>query len=300
MVLTVGSWSKNLHGDSSKNLTTYKSVTSLKKNRRKKPVTIVVGIKCNDGVVVASDSQAEFGRGVDVKRLNANKIHTLDQRYSIAGAGVLAHIRLLVENVGFFIRSQQSRQRSELNRDESEKMVEQALWALVKHYNIDRANILGISERDFFHPMAIFAGREKNGNNLKFYSFILYGQDGTVEPLDDYGAAGSGAAYAELLLKGLYYPEIMVDEALKVAIYVINEVKSIDPHCGGDTQVAILKATSTNGEIRPHLEILPQSQITSISMQIKPLLDLIRTECVSKILRGEIDETRIREIIQSS
>jgi 20S proteasome alpha/beta subunit len=38
-------------------------------------MTLGIGIRCKDGVVIASDSQVEFGRGVPVKRLSVNKIY---------------------------------------------------------------------------------------------------------------------------------------------------------------------------------------------------------------------------------
>jgi len=260
--------------------------------------TIIVGFKCTDGVVIASDSQAEFGRGVDVKRLNANKIYTIDGRYIIAGSGILAHIQVLVENVEFCLRNREGQQRSELNKDEAEKMAEEALWSLVKHYNVDRSNLLGLPEREYFQPIAIFAGRSRE-NNIEYYVYFLHGYDGTIEPVTDYGAAGSGAAYAELLLKSLYYEDITVEEAIKVAIYVVGEVKAIDPHCGGDTQVAILTAdTSSQGDTR--LRMLTKSEIESIEKDAKPKLDLMRTALVKKILRGEIDENKIREIAGNS
>jgi len=265
-----------------------------------KPLTtIIVGIKCLDGVVVASDSQSEFGRGVDVKRLNANKITTFDSRYIFAGAGILAHIRTLVENVTFYIQNQEAQQRSQLNKDEAEKVAEQALWALVKHYHVDRSNVLGVTDREYFTPITIFAGRHIAENSVNYYMYFLHGADGTVEPVDDYGAAGSGAAYAELLLKSLYSENIMVDEGIKVGIYIIEEVKSIDPHCGGDTQVAVLK-TISQSEPQVSLRILNKTEIDTILREVKPKLDLVRTELVTKILKGDLDENKIRGITGSS
>lgn len=264
--------------------------------------TIIVGLKCVNGVVIASDSQAEFSRGVDVKRLNANKIYTIDGRYIIAGSGVLTHIQTLVENVQFYLMSKENQQRSELNKDEAEKVAEEALWALVKHYNIDRANLLGLSERtEYFTPIAVFAGRSE-GESIEYYIFFLHSYDGTIEPVHDYGAAGSGAAYAELLLKGLYYENIAVEDAVKVAAYVIDEVKAIDPHCGGDTQVAILVTETSEGasQQKTQLRVLPKSEIESIVNAVKPKLDIVRTKLIMKILQGNVDENKIREITGSS
>lgn len=258
-------------------------------------MTIIIGIRCADGVVVATDSQAEFSRGVDVKRLNMNKITTLEDRYIFAGAGVHAHIRTLIENVTFFIQNQESQQRSQLNRDEAEKVAEQALWALVKHYHIDRSAVLGVADIEFFTPIVIFSGGNIVDKSVDYYIYFLYGQDGTVEPIDDYGASGSGAAYAELLLKRLYSEDMTVEEGIKVGIYVTEEVKAIDPHCGGDIQIAVQKTTNPNN-LQVSLNILDKSEIDSILREVKPKLDLIRTELVVKVLRGEINEDQIGKV----
>jgi len=47
-------------------------------------MTIILGMKCSDGVVVASDSYAELRN----KRLKVDKIYTHEGRYIFAGAGI--------------------------------------------------------------------------------------------------------------------------------------------------------------------------------------------------------------------
>lgn len=260
-------------------------------------MTVVVGLKCIDGPVIATDSQSEYSRGVDVKRLNSNKLYELDGKYLLAGAGVLAHIHVLVDNVKSQLKNQENSQRcSELNKDETENTVEQVLWTLVRHYNMERGGFIGTAEREFFTPIAILAGGYYENDDLKYYCDILHCYDGTIEPIEDYGAAGSGAAYAELLLKSLYYKGITVDEGIKVAAYVINEVISIDPHCGGDIQLGFIKSINDNGKIKSQLSILPHKDITELLEQIKPKLDSIRTNLVAAILRGELDDNKIKEI----
>jgi 20S proteasome alpha/beta subunit len=275
--------------------------------------TIIVGFKCVDGVVIASDSQSEFGRGVDVKRLNANKIYVLDEnRYIVAGSGTVAHIRVLAESIQGFLIQQRLQQRSELTKDEAEAVIERALWALVRHYNVDRSNALNLPERGYYQPIAVFAGSNRNifNNAIEYYVDIVHGTDGTIEPISDYGAAGSGAAYAELLLKSLYDENIRVDEALKVAVYVIGEVKAIDPHCGGDTQVAVLCANTilapTQGPSNAatiqiaKVRRLTKAEIEATENDAKAKLDLIRTKLVKKVLRGEIDEDKIRNLTRDT
>ncbi|MEE9489687.1 MAG: hypothetical protein V3V91_04520, partial [Thermoplasmata archaeon] len=204
-------------------------------------MTIVIGMKCTDGVVAASDSQSEFGRGVGVKRLNANKIYCADSKYLVAGAGLITHIRALVQNLFFALQEQRNRQRSELAEEECEDVIWRTLLAVNRRFNIERSGILGVQEPDFFKPLSVFGGKSQMGNQTSFFLFVLH-VEGLVESVPDYATAGSGAAYAELLLKNLYWPEITTAEAAKVAAYVIHEVKHIDPNCGGSTNVGILTA----------------------------------------------------------
>jgi hypothetical protein len=79
-----------------------------------------------------------------------------------------------------------------------------------------------------------------------------------------------------------------VQEATKIAIYVINEVKEIDPNCGGPTKIGVLTQQGYNE--------LSEKEIHQITQNVKPILDLIRTSLVLKALRGEIDANAIETI----
>jgi len=167
-------------------------------------------------------------------------------------------------------------------------------------------------ETDILPDKIAIAGSNKNifTNAIEYYVDIVHGTDGTIEPISDYGAAGSGSAYAELLLKSLYDENISVDEAIKVAVYVIGEVKAIDPHCGGETQVAVLCANTTlatapTPQNTPTIQIaqvrkLTKAEIETAENSVKTRLDLIRTKLVKKVLRGEIDEDKIRNLTRDT
>ncbi|MFQ5907076.1 MAG: hypothetical protein ACE5JA_10975 [bacterium] len=226
-------------------------------------MTIVVGIRCTDGVVVASDSQAEFEVGVGVKRLNANKIHCIDNRYAIGGAGVLAHIEAGIENIIFALQAKVEEQRTHLTQDECEDVIWRTLVAMHKRYNIDRSRMLGIEETDYFSPTFLFASKTPE-EDPTFFLFTLY-SDGLVENIGDYGAVGSGAAYAELLLKNLYSPSADVSAGEKLAAYVISEVKSIDPNCGGDTIIATVSKDSVEQKSEKEVRGLVDEMRTIVS-----------------------------------
>ena len=41
-------------------------------------MTVVLDLMLKEGIIIASDSQAEFSRGVPVRTVNANKIRFID------------------------------------------------------------------------------------------------------------------------------------------------------------------------------------------------------------------------------
>jgi 20S proteasome alpha/beta subunit len=250
-----------------------------------KPMTINIGIKCSDGIVVASDSQIGFWRGVDVKRVNANKIYNWDNRFALSGSGILAQIQTVVDNVKASIAQREKDQRCQLTKDECEDTIERIMWALYARYNIQRSQAIGADEREHFSPECVFAVRStEDGNNI-LCLYIVHA-DGTLEPEGDYATSGSGAAYAEILLKNFYSDKLKVQEAIKIAAYVINEVKEMDPSCGGPTRIGTLTPTG--------YDELSEQEILQITQKIKPILDAIRTHLVLKALRGEIDESTIK------
>jgi len=262
-------------------------------------MTIIVGLKCSDGVVMACDSQQEFGRGVAVKRLNTGKIYFLDKRFAIAGAGVSAHIEKAVDAIDIGIKEgKKHKAGADLSEDECVNAIEKAITAVYKEYNIDRAKFLEEpKEKEFFAPILIVGCIEATngeGNSCQGNPclFIVH-SEGIVEKISDYATAGSGAAYAELLLKDYYSLEMRVEEAMALAAYTIEEVKSIDPSCGGDTRIALVR--SDKG-----VEELDKKHIGDLTLRVVPALNMMARDLVPKILKGEIDEDELRRILEKN
>lgn len=252
-------------------------------------MTIIVGLCCENGVVIASDSQQEFGRGVAVKRLNTGKIYVLDKRFAIAGAGLLAHIEKAVDAIEIGIReARKSKAGIDPNEDECVDAIEKSITAVYKEYNIDRSRFLGEpKEREFFKPILIVGYGAENGES-KSCLFIVH-SEGLVEKVPDYATAGSGAAYAELLLKNYYGGQMTISEAIPLATYTIEEVKSIDPNCGGDTRIVTIDPK--NG-----VRQLTKEEISSLTGKSVSVLNVVARDLVPRILRGEIDDGQIRKL----
>ena len=59
-------------------------------------MTTVIGIKCIDGIVIASDSQASSEMRKD---LETSKIFTINPSIGVGAAGSIGHIRVFVEEL---------------------------------------------------------------------------------------------------------------------------------------------------------------------------------------------------------
>lgn len=222
-------------------------------------MTVGIGIKCSDGIVLACDSLETLGRGVPVKRYS-NKVQILrhdklKNPVAIVSAGMTAYFdKFWYRARRTAIEAAFNQQKRELDIvDFSEKVCEVIMTALLKEYAIDRAKFLGIPLTEFSLSL-IVAGTTTYENDLRTY--LVYA-DGISEPIEHYGTIGSGAAYAELFLRFLLTePDIKVARAAELAIYAVKGVELMDPNVGGDTNIRIM--TLKNGKLA--IKDLPKKQ----------------------------------------
>lgn len=208
-------------------------------------MTVVIGIICKDGVVIACDSQVEFQRGAPVKRLNANKIYKLDGNIAIAGAGMIAFIEKAIDSIRAQYEALKKKGETSIstliNGTEEIGGAEQVMASIYKTYDIERVKFLyGSKEaQEIVEVFLMIGGIEKINNIIKKRIYLLH-KEGFGEPVNDYATIGSGAAYAEYLLGKYYNPEISVDIGKKLAIYVIKEVEKMDPNVGGPVRAVAI------------------------------------------------------------
>jgi 20S proteasome alpha/beta subunit len=204
-------------------------------------MTIIAGLICSEGLVLAADSQAGSFRGVHVKRLDYTKIY--DFRFDgatviVTGAGetpFIARAKEIIEAKASDAKIKSSREVADIAED--------AMKTITKRYVIDRMRDLGPSskapilqsdELPFAPPnfellLGVWCGAE-------WCLYTVY-PDGVAGREEGYASMGSGSAFAEYLLARLYRDDLTLEEAIRVAVYVIEEVKKVDLHCGGPTHV---------------------------------------------------------------
>jgi 20S proteasome alpha/beta subunit len=207
-------------------------------------LTTVIGIKCIDGIVLASDSQLSTNY---IKNLHGSKIFPVNKFIALGSAGAVSQMRILVTEL--------QRQMGDNIYDDVDLRfnIEEVLLALHKRYNIHWSASL---ERPtmIFTPSSIL-GAKLSDDSFGLYQFGFY-QDGPwVEPLETYGTTGSGALFASLVIKqqsrapavdNKTLADLELGYNLWVASYVINEIKDFDNYSGGATKVTAIHANGFN------------------------------------------------------
>lgn len=204
-------------------------------NEYVEPMTTLIGIKCVDGIVMASDSQATH-RVERTKTLGATKIFIINNFMTVGGAGNAYDIKLLVEE----LEKQFSKQ--PLSEDDTRELIRRIVLGLHKRYNTDQIQYLGERAKELFRPVAVIGIQLKEGD----FGLYLVNEDAMVYPIEEQ-LLGQGAPLARLVMKqvnrslGVFnvsLSKLSVDHVIKFACYIINEVKDSDNMTGGLTKVS--------------------------------------------------------------
>jgi 20S proteasome alpha/beta subunit len=214
------------------------------------PLTTVIGIKCSDGIVIGTDSQATARTG-KTKDLRAEKILEINKFSALAGSGDSNHIHKLESALRLRISGKS------FNDYDLVGVLESVLNNLYKRYNVQKSREMGFREtKEIFHPSSIFGTRLKDG------TFGLYAlrDDTWVSSISNYIALGSGSDLARLVLdmnsriagsQNIMLADLPVEmnsfidrfasrHVSFIACVTINEIKNFDSQSGGDTRIALI------------------------------------------------------------
>ncbi len=174
----------------------------------------VVGIKCADGAVVATDSLITWGTLVLSEK--GVKAFKLSDRIVLASAGLTSDYQMLVSSLQAQIRLYELNERRPISLKALSKMV---------------ANIL-YSRR--FMPLfvqTVIVGIDSDGPGL--YTLDM---GGSLIP-DQFTAAGSGTETAYGVLEREYREGLTVAEAETIAVNAVKAAISRDIQSGGNIRV---------------------------------------------------------------
>ena len=226
-----------------------------KSNKDKILMTIIIGIKCKDGIVIGSDSQATDSyfrfKKVDYDKIyeHSNKIG--DNFYNLAGAGDPDYIEKT--NLEIFMKFYESK----ISYFDFGNICEDAVNVICQKYIVGRAKELGLLNISENHipnlpdwqeqfdnlGFSIVTGTIINKGVAAISELYLVDLRGIAKKIETYCITGSGFLFAEYVLSRLYKKDINIIEAMNIIIYVIEEVKKHDPNCGGEVKISALSNT---------------------------------------------------------
>ncbi len=174
----------------------------------------VVGIKCTDGVVVATDTRISWGTLIlSEKGIKAFK---LTDTIVLASAGLTSDYQMLVNRLHAQIKLYELNQKKDITVKALSKMIANTLYSI-------RMTPL--------YVQTVVVGVDDLGPQL--YTLDM---GGSLIP-EDYTATGSGTRPAFGVLENLYTPEVTVKEAEEIAIKSVKAGIARDIQSGGEIRV---------------------------------------------------------------
>jgi ATP-dependent protease HslVU (ClpYQ) peptidase subunit len=247
-------------------------------------VTIIVGIKCKDAIVLGSDSQLTYGNS---KRLDGTKIETV----------LFGSLPVLVAQAGCVIMSGRAvdiltalvRQYAPQTPDDVALMAQKAMRDL----RLDQQQLYGCSAEELdeiFRKQGVEAeimlGFFMN-ETAHIYTVSL-AKALYFKSKSYYEAIGCGAPLGMFLLSENASPDMEVRLASLIAIYAIEIVKRNDAFCGGPTKIGIIKKPVPEKHSGlPVTHVFFQDHIDRAATQLMEA-DKVTKEARTKILHEQI------------
>ncbi len=182
-----------------------------------------VGIKVNDGVVVAAEKRISYG-GYIVSR-TGKKVFRIADHMVIAAAGLFADMQSLSRIISAEIMYRELLSSSKMRVRAAAKL----LSAILYSYKLMP-----------FLSEIIFAGFDEDGYHL----YVLDPVGSIIE--DDYAAIGTGASIAIGVIESEYKNTLTIDQATELAIKSVKAAISRDAVSGDGIDIAVVTKNGIN------------------------------------------------------
>lgn len=189
--------------------------------------TTIIGIKCKDGVVMASEQRATMGNMI--AHTNVQKVYRIADNLGMAVAGLVGDAQLMVR----FVQS------------------EAAIYAMKKGSQMSvnaMATLVANVIRQGFYVGLIAGGFDNKGAHV----FSIDGAGGYIE--DDVVSIGSGSTFALGVLKTQYKPDMSMMEAKDLVIQALVAAMTNDSASGNGMIISYIDENGfrfvNNNEIR--------------------------------------------------
>lgn len=198
--------------------------------------TTTLGIVCKDGVVIGADKRTTAGGLIANKK--THKVLKLTDKIWVTIAGTASDAQLLIK----LAQSELRLKRIRTGRDCTVKEAANFMSRMV-YNNLRKPSIIpGVSH-------FLMGGYDHTG----FYLFDIF-PDGTVTEIDDFISSGSGSVMVYGVLETLYREEMIVEEAVPLAVKSISAAMQRDTASGNGLDIVVIKKDSAKKVLEKELD----------------------------------------------
>jgi len=184
------------------------------------PGATTVGIRCKDGVVLASEKRLTFGRGIQSK--SVKKVFKITNQIGIAFAGLVSDFQVLRDTIGAYVNLYTLDNKKAISVNAAAKQTSSILYSM-RMFPLFTNTIIG--------------GVDESGPKILALDAI----GSLIE--DDYVTIGSGSELAVGVLENEYTKSMNVEEGKKLAIRAIQSAAQRDPTSGEGIDVLTIQKT---------------------------------------------------------
>ncbi len=242
---------------------------SLPKRKRRTPVTIIVGIICEQSIVLASDSQTTAGTA---KRWDSRKIRVVKFKNApvlVADSGCADTASRAIE-----IFSDLGKEVEITDHRTVADTADKAIRTLVDELRFAQGDCTMEELREFVLreelgcELMIAHLFEKKPYLYRIQSWVGFANRVTT----DWEAVGCAANLGGQILTEYLKPGLHFGQVTAIAILAVETAKKHDAYCGGPTRVGILSRAYEDGDVEyDHAWIMPEDEVLDI-------VDVIQTE----------------------
>jgi 20S proteasome alpha/beta subunit len=206
------------------------------RTRERKPVTIILALRCKNSIVVAADSRTTDN---DERRDDAEKAHLVqlqDVGVIVAASGsddsssvVVESVKRLAGNLKLASDDAPGGLLADAFREYRNNLIASTYGTMAEFKNSmlrDGVNCELLTAYYFRGAQKIYTADLERGV--------------PVPRSQDHWALGVGRHIANYLVGSFDVAKMDTQQAIFTAIYVVDEVKAVVPGCGGPTQIAII------------------------------------------------------------
>ncbi len=180
--------------------------------------TTTVGILCKDAVVLAADMRATAGTLIVDKKIS--KVVPITDAIAVTTSGSVSDLQLLIK----YLKAELKLREIRASRPNTVKEAAHLLSAWV--YSLLRSNY-GVCH-------FVLGGYDKQAEVYDIFP------DGSLTPVKDYVASGSGSIVAYGVLEDAYKEGLSADEGVKLATRALNAALQRDSASGNGINVFVI------------------------------------------------------------